>query len=213
MLPKPYYEDVKSGITIYNGDCREILPHISADTLITDPVWPNATLLLPGSDRPEALFGEAWGAANGFKRAAIQIGCWTPPFFLSCIDLRFFRHAWLDIARVGYRGRLMVTGDVAYLFGEPPVSRVGHRVIPGRMIDSSCDGKQTDHPCPRKIGHVRWLVNWWSDLDDIICDPFMGGGTTARAAKDHNRKFVGIEIEERFCEMAVKYLSQEVLAL
>jgi hypothetical protein len=54
---KPYYEE--KGITIYNGDCRDILPHISADTVITDPVWPNSLLSLAGGDRPYELFAEA----------------------------------------------------------------------------------------------------------------------------------------------------------
>lgn len=57
---KPYYED--SRVTIYHGDCREILPKIEADTLVTDPVWPGATLPLIGSDRPEELFKEMWAS-------------------------------------------------------------------------------------------------------------------------------------------------------
>lgn len=208
-LPKPYYEE--SGITIYNADCRDILPRISADAICTDPVWPGATLPLTGSDRPIELFTEMWTATRNIKRAAIQIGCWTAPFFLSCVSLPFFRVATLDIACVGYRGRLLMTGDIAYLFGEPPSSRPGRRVIPGRMIDShSYTQDKNGHPCPRNLKHVEWLINWWTDELDIVCDPFLGSGTTARAAKNYNRRFIGIEIEEKFCEISVKRLRQEV---
>jgi hypothetical protein len=211
-LPKPYYHDERAGITIYHGDCRDILPHVTADAIVTDPVWPGATLPLIGSDRPEALFREMWEATIGIKRAAVQIGCWTSPFFTGCIGLPFFRVATLDVARVGYRGRLLMTGDVAYLFGEPPSSIVGRRVIPGRFLDSSSDRQDKNgHPCPRKIKHVGWLINWWTDEMDTVCDPFLGSGTTSRAAKDYGRKFIGIEIEERYCEIAAKRLAQEVL--
>lgn len=211
---KPYYEDTRAGIVIYNGDCREILPYLSVDAIITDPVWPGATLDLIGSDRPGPLFREMWKATKGITRIGVQIGCWTSPFFLSCIKLPFFRVATLDVARVGYRGRLLMTGDAAYLFGEPPSSRLGRRVIPGRFLDSSSDGQDKNgHPCPRKIKHVQWLINWWTDETDVVCDPFLGSGTTAQAAKNFNRRFIGIEIEEKYCEIAVKRLRQEVLPL
>ena len=206
---KPYYEE--PGIQIFHGDCREILPSLAADAIVSDPVWPGATLPLIGCDRPEMLFAEMWAATEGIKRSAIQIGCWTSPFFLSVINLPFFRVATLDVAAVGYRGRLLMTGDAAYLFGEPPSSRIGRRVIPGRYLDTSSNGQDKNgHPCPRKLKHVEWLMNWWTDEADVVCDPFLGSGTTARAAKNFNRKFIGIEIEEKYCEIAVKRLRQEV---
>lgn len=210
---KPYYQD--DAVTIYHGDCRTVLNRLTGKhTLVTDPVWPSASVPLVGSDRPEALFQEMW-VRGVWNRAAVQLGCDTPPFFLDCIPnslggLKFFRHCWLEVARVGYKGRLLMTGDIAMLFGEPPASRPGARVIPGKCMDADSGGKQSDHPCPRKLKHVSWLVNWWTEETDVIVDPFMGSGTTLLAAKNSGRKAIGIEIEERYCEMAAKRMAQEV---
>ena len=79
------------------------------------------------------------------------------------------------------------------------------------MTDSSSNGKQAPHPSPRKLDHVKWVVSRWSDPEDMIVDPFMGSGTTLVAAKHLGRKAIGIEIEERYCEIAAKRLAQEVL--
>lgn len=70
-----------------------------------------------------------------------------------------------------------------------------------------------DHPCPKPLPLMRELVSLFTDSGDIILDPFMGSGTTLRAAKDLGRRAIGIEIEERWCEAAAKRLSQEVLPL
>jgi len=209
-LPKPYYDE--DGITIYHADCRDILCDLRADTIITDPVWPNATVPLAGSDDPYRLLSNAlW--RTSCPRLAVQLGCDSDPRFLGAVPPHypFFRTCWLELARVGYKGRLLMTGDVAYLFGRPPKPAPGQFVIPGRHIDTDSNGKQSDHPCPRKYGHVRWLVKWWSEEADTILDPFMGSGTTLRAAKDLGRKAIGIEIEERYCEIAVRRLAQGVL--
>jgi len=65
------------------------------------------------------------------------------------------------------------------------------------------------HPTPRKLAHVRWLVNWFGG--ELVIDPFMGSGTTLRAAKDCGRRAIGIDIVERYCEIAAKRLAQGVL--
>lgn len=211
---EPYYSD--DAVTIYHGDCREMLPEISAESLITDPTWPNASVPLFGSDNPGRMMAQMIGALSALpERLAVHLGCNSDPRFLLTIpaSLTFFRVAWLEMARMGYQGRLGHTGDVAYLFGEPPPSTPGRHIIPGRLMDSDSSGKQNDHPCPRKIAHVKWLVNRWTGLSDTVLDPFMGSGTTLVAAKDLGRKAIGIEVEEEYCEIAADRCSQGVLAL
>ena len=219
MSPTPYYES--EGITIYHGDCRLILPGLSAWdwtnglSLITDPVWPDASVPLVGQENPYGLFREMWDALRDIAvdRAAIQLGCDSDPRFLEPVPLKFFRVAWLEIVRMGYKGRLGMTGDIGYLFGPPPKSKPGQHIIPGRCIDNSSDGKQSAHPCPRKLAHVKWLVRWWSELTETVLDPFVGSGTTLVAAKNLGRRAIGIEIEERYCEIAARRLDQGVLDL
>lgn len=208
----PYYD--QDGITIYHGDCREVLPTIDATACVVDPVWPNARVPLAGSDRPAELFIETLEALSAtVERLAVQMGCDSDPRFQAAVPARFpfFRVAWLEMVRVGYKGRLLVTGDVGYLYGPPPPAIPGQFVIPGRYTDPDNKGKQSSHPCPRKLGHVNWLVKWWTAYADIVVDPQMGSGTTLVACQQQGRRAIGIEIEERYCEIAAKRLAQGVL--
>jgi DNA modification methylase len=63
-----------------------------------------------------------------------------------------------------------------------------------------------DHPCPKPIGLMLELVNLFSDPDETILDPFVGSGTTLVAAKQLGRKGIGIEVDEKFCEVAAERL-------
>lgn len=210
---KPYYKH--ASVTIYHGDCRELLPEIDGyETVVTDPVWPNSSPELVGADRPWDLLAESavlWTS----KRAAIHLGCNSDPRVLTAVpeSLPFFRVAWLEYARPHYLGRLLYGNDVAYLFGAPPRPEPGRVIVPGQFIDPDPSGKQSAHPTPRKLGHVVWIVGKWTDPADTVLDPFAGSGTTLVAAKHCGRRAIGIEIEERYCEMAADRLAQEVMAL
>lgn len=207
---KPYYDH--AGITIYHANCLDILSAIRADTIITDPVWPNATADLAGREDPFRLLKDCLSLVDeSTKRLAIQLGCDSDPRFLLAVPgwWKFFRVCWLDTAQPNYKGRLLDGTTPAYLFGEPPRPISGRMIIAGMYRDNSV-AKKNGHPCPRKLGHLQWLVRQWSDEEDVILDPFCGSGTTLRAAKDLGRKAIGIEIAEPYCELAAKRLSQEI---
>ena len=223
---KPYYEH--AGITIYHGDCREILPKLSADVCITDPVWPNSSPHIIGHDRPYELFAEMAQLLPGVvNRVVVHLGCDSDPRILSAVprEFKFFRVCWLEYACPIRKGRLLYTGDVAYAYGPPVSSKPKLKVISGRFMSTRSDtprlkiekykeyGKvaPNQHPCPRRLQHLRWLVSRFAE--GTVLDPFAGSGTTLLAAKNNGLKAIGIEIEEKWCENAANRLSQEVLEL
>lgn len=69
------------------------------------------------------------------------------------------------------------------------------------------------HPCPYPVAIPTRCIAATTNPGDAVLDPFMGSGTTLRAAKDLGRKAIGIEIEERYCEIAAQRMGQEVLDL
>lgn len=213
---KPYYEH--GGITIYHGDCREILPDLKADVVITDPVWPNAHPDLAGSTDPYGLFTDAMLSLgdSGMRRLCVWLGCQSDPRLLGAVPARlpFLRMQYLRRAVPSYNGRCLVGGDVLYAFGTWPPPRTGAIVIPGEYSHTSRAAERNPvHPAARSPEDARWVVGWWVAAGETLLDPFMGTGTLLLAAKNVGHRAIGIEIEERYCEIAAKRLSQEVLPL
>lgn len=224
---KPYYEE--DGITIYHGDCREVLPQLECEAIITDPVWPNCEHIFPGVDAG-LLLSQALDSITAAERVVVNLGNNSDPRFLSAVPERwpFLRVCYLAYSAVGYAGRILREAEIAYAFGIAPPSMPGQRVLPGRS--EVCDVKAfksngdkkwgqhrgaditTDHlphPTARNVQHYRWMCKWFSVAQ--VIDPFCGSGTTLQAAKELGRRAIGIEIEEKYCEIAAKRLAQKVL--
>lgn len=224
---KAFYEE--AGIQIFHGDCREILPQLEGEAIITDPVWPNCEQIFPGINAPQ-LLGEAL-AATRCNRAIIHLGCTSDPRFLLSVPSRFSfqRVCYLEFAAVSYLGRILHDANVAYVFGDLPASKPGQKVMPGRVIatrDRTMPARgwgrhrpaaideslgRIGHPTARHIQHVRWLCKWFGGSS--VIDPFAGSGTTMVACKLLGIRGIGIELEERYCEIAANRLRQGVLAL
>ncbi len=89
-------------------------------------------------------------------------------------------------------------------------------MLPQLRVPSSVQFFETEvglHPTQKPLSLLTYLILTYSNLDEIILDPFLGSGTTCFAAKQLGRKSIGIEIEERYCEIAARRLSQGVLEL
>ena len=221
----PYYQ--AGLITIYCGDAREVLRQLEGwwEAMITDPPWPSTLGLWR---EPERLLAEVLEAAQGkAQRLVIHLGVDTDPRLLRAVpeDWPFFRVCWLEYAAPSYKGRLLYTGDVAYVFGRPPAARPGAMVLPGRCVSSRPDpefrtgngrhkafSRSTDqlpHPCPRRLEFLLWLVRWYGGRS--VIDPFAGSATTLVACQRLGIPAVGIEINPEYCELAVERLRQPTL--
>ena len=99
------------------------------------------------------------------------------------------------------------------------VSRVGKPkwhgsgYVPNRWVGLTPNRAGTDmgHPTEKPSEPLLALVGALCSADGMVLDPFAGSGTTLRAAKDLNRKAIGVELEERYCEVIAKRLAQDVL--
>jgi site-specific DNA-methyltransferase (adenine-specific) len=203
-LPEPYYQD--DWVTIYHADCREILPHLpKADLVLTDPPygygWKTSySRFRRGSgdkqeianDNHEITISE-WHNPN-VETIAFGANCLCFPFMGSYLiwDKRCEDgFAFLSDAEVAWWSE----GKGCYIYSEN-----------AQRTRSKNGGL---HPTQKPVGLMQWCISK-AKADGAILDPFMGSGTTLRAAKDLGRKAIGIEIEEKYCEIAAKRMAQEV---
>lgn len=215
-LPRPYYD--QDGIVMYNDDCRELLPELDpVDVIITDPPWPGSDICTPDGVDPVELFA---AAASHFPRLArtgrviVMLGQYTDPRVLGAlpVEMEFLTVCWLMRIPPRYRGSLLVTAETAYVFGPGWIGRKGNRVLQAQNYVVS-RGHRTFpgvHPCPRSLRHMAWLVTEYTRPGHVVLDPFAGIGTTLLAAKTQGQPAIGIEINERYCEIVATRLSQGV---
>jgi len=211
---KPYYEDTKSGIVIYHGDCREILPTLpKVDLVLTDPPYGVGLEYASYNDTEANWFQLMEGAIPVMRQSSDMV------ILPSCQIKRlgwFYQHHKPDWIIVWHKGSPGCASSIGFNDWEPLL--VYGRTHGLSMHDhfTVCNDEEMGvrgHPCPKPIKWATWLLTRALPKNGTVADPFMGSGTTLRAAKDLGRKAIGIEIEERYCEIAAKRLAQEVLAL
>jgi len=222
----PYYDE--DGITIYHGDCREILQSIPVvDVCITDPPYGEETHAgaRTGSrgDRPLVNFQSLTSTELISAFSLLRVRRWLVATveWRHMLSLETDTPGNLSFIRFGVwvkpNGAPQFTGDrpgtgweaVAILHGPAsPMAWNGG----GRHAVWSIPKTEGDHPTGKPSRLVRDFVNLFSNPGETIIDPFMGSGSTLVAAKNLGRRAIGIEIEERYCEIAAKRLYQKVLA-
>lgn len=207
---EPYYRDDK--VTLYLGDCLEITEWLAADVLITDPPYGMSFVSgrIPGVERPIASDQDAavrdsalalWGS-----RPAAMFGTWRvarPPQTKQVLiwDKRGAGPGMGDLTAA-----FGTSHEEIYLLGEWR-KRAARR---GSVIttESSPSGLTTriGHPTPKPVGLMEIVIA--SAPDGTVADPFAGSGSTLIAARNLNRKAIGVELEERYCELIAKRLHQ-----
>jgi len=219
---EPYYSD--DHVTIYHGDCLELADVWGgADVLVTDPPYgiswsthgskrdlrgwaPRQAkagivgdddttardhVIAAWGDRPAAVFGSPLIAPPD---GAIQALVWQKPVDSGVIGARF---VWRrDVELIFLLG----------LWPKVTPDRSSVLASPGGM-----DRYRNGHPHVKPVPILTQLIEQ-APLG-VVADPFMGSGSTLRAAKDLGRRAIGVDVEERYCELAAKRCAQEVLAL
>lgn len=211
-LPKPYYQD--DYCTIYNADCREILPFLDpVDLVLTDPPYGMNFQSNFRSVKHDKIKGD-----NQLPLDLVYLSIFkaSNAAYLFCRwdNLKEMPHPKSVLAWVKNNWSM---GDLLHEHGRqweaccfyPKEKHAFTSRIPD-VIAVDRTGNCL-HPTEKPVELMKIIIG--ANACDTILDPFMGSGTTLRAAKDLNRKAIGIEIEEKYCEIAVERLRQEVLAL
>jgi DNA modification methylase len=206
---KPYFE--QDGITIFHGDCREVLPTLGpVDLVLTDPPYGIGTdKMTLGNGHRRVFRGEcSWDSAPADLAPLLALDVPTVIWGGNHFQLPPSR-GWL----VWDKG----TGDNDYADCELAWTNrdaVVRRYFRSWVGANAKEQLDTDrfHPTQKPLALMRWCIEFFPNAQTIL-DPFMGSGSTLRAAKDLGRKAIGIELEEKWCEVAAKRMSQSVLPL
>ena len=217
---KPYYEH--NGITIYHGDCRAVLPILPSFALLcTDPPYG-----IRADARQQNRAGKQHGAALAPSRDYGSVNWDFAPasdWLLGWLREKtryqiIFGGNYFGLPRTncwlvwdkqnganGYADFEMAWTNL------PKASRIVRYQWAGMLQEHMDDKEQRVHPTQKPLDVMEWAIRQAPDDCEEVLDPFMGSGTTLVAAKNLGRRAIGIEIEEKYCEIAAKRLSQEVL--
>lgn len=208
-LPAPYYSD--ESCTIYHGDCAEILPELGRfDLLLTDP--------------PYGL-GDKWNGGGGSVKSSwafnpSEAKSWdmeisaAVPLAISISENAIVwggnyynlppQRCWLLWDKKQPDTWTTGQAEMAWTTLDKPV-----RVFRLAQCEAHSEMGAKFHPTQKPLSLIKWCMKW--STAQTILDPFMGSGTTLVAAKLEGRKAVGVEISEKYCEIAVNRLRQRVL--
>lgn len=222
---KLYFEE--PGIQIFHGDCRDILPHLGpVDLVLTDPPYGISFRgYLSHVDDTNQYYAWLWPILEDCERHIVD--GWIVVF-----QSETRAHDWATnlprdwklfaiAKKFGQIRREAIARQTDYALywcignpGWPPRANTGELYRNWYLSRDCCvPAKRVNHPCPRPLDAIKYLSRCFSRRGALILDPFMGSGTTLVAAKQLGRRAIGIEIEERYCAIAVERLRQQVLPL
>jgi DNA methylase len=205
-------------VTLYHGDCREVTEWLAADVLVTDPPygrgWKSGELIGHGG-KHQGIAGDsdtgardavlaAWG-----ERLAVVFGdLMLPPPGGTKLVLPFAKAA--AAGNRGAVGGFRRDAEAVYLIGPWPYGFGGRTSIlrSGNRVQSSLSARH-GHPLAKPVDVMEELIS--ACPPGTIADPFAGAGSTLVAARNLGRRAIGVEIDERYCEMAARRVSQGAL--
>ena len=212
---KPYYQD--EYVTLYCGDCAEILPHLPpVDLVLTDPPYG---------------IGEAAGKNRSRGKIAGAVDYGTDNWDNKPIPQEIIHKLRLQPAIIFGGNYYSMPASSCWLVWDKHITRdfadceLAWTNLPGaiRKIDYLWNGcmkkrpEQRWHPTQKPLAVMSWCISQAETKlkrqIETILDPFAGSGTTLLAAKNRGKKSIGIEREEKYCKVIVERLRQGVLGL
>jgi site-specific DNA-methyltransferase (adenine-specific) len=215
-MPKPYWTD--GDRTIYCGDCRDILPSLpKVDLVLTDPPYNSGKDYGVHNDNMTDEEYRGWCCqCVGLCLPKADKQFWVAPRYQLSLWMQLLPQAHLIVIPRGatgpFRGGWSDQFEIALAIGKPskcvPDLWKGIRLKgEGYFFHEETYGHPGYTPYPIMAKAIELLAA------TSLIDPFCGTGTSLRAAKDLGRKAIGIEIEEKYCKIAVKRMSQTVMDL
>lgn len=210
---KPYYES--DGITIYHADCVDVISLVepsSVALLLTDPPYGiGYDPQHPKHQGSSIDFAPVVGDESDFDPAPLlrfpRLILWGA----NCYASRLPDHpGWLVWDKVTQPVSQMRGAEAEFAwtnFVTRP--RVFRHLWRGAFRDSE-NGFHV-HPTQKPVSLMKWILGNWTQPGDLIFDPYMGSGPVAQACHEMGRRYIGVEIVERYCEIAVNRLAQGVL--
>ena len=217
--------EVIGACELYLGDCREVLPTLGkVDAVVTDPPYGIGLEKKTSDYRGSKFFdhGESLRASKLYHDDAEHVRLLVQtvlPVALARAErgLVFSGPAMLwaypEPASVGSVFTLAGAGRTAWgfqcthpvlFYGKDPYLQDGKGGRPNSFKDDQPNTEKIDHPCPKPLSWMKWAVARASRVDETILDPFMGSGTTGVACVKLGRRFIGIEIEPNYFDIACR---------
>lgn len=207
----PYYCD--DSVILFHGDCLKLADWLTADVLVTDPPYGyNHSSNWEGAFRSETIANDSDLAARdavlslwGTTKPALVFGSWKMPKPIGTHTVL----TW-DKGLASGMGDLSIpwkpNTEEIYVLGGGFVGNRDSSVIGGSVVTWASKGRE--HPNMKPVSLMERLI---LKTVGVVADPFAGSGSTLVAAKNLGRKAIGVELEERYCEIAARRLAQDVL--
>jgi len=208
-------KEVIGDCTLYLGDCMEVLPMLGrVDALVADPPY-GLNLGVDGDMRggDHGLAKESYASYDDTLEnfRSVVVPAIKVALSLASRGAVFCNHNLHELPKPDAIGGVFLpaaTGRHKWgfnsfspvaLYGTAPRLNKGSRPS---AISSSEAAEKHDHPCPKPLGWMKWIVGHASSVGEVVLDPFMGSGTTGVACSRSGRRFIGIEIDEGYFDIA-----------
>jgi DNA modification methylase len=204
MMASQRIEHLAEGVTLYLGDCRDVLPTLGkVDAVVTDPPYGLGDWNNRGTNAGRPFDSDAtqeWDVAPSVAEISLlreiskyQI-FWGANYFLDALP----RTKQMFIWNKGIRGMHFNDCEIAWCSQFREASRV---------FDFSPSSQTKEHPTQKPLPLMEWCIGRLPKDAETIIDPFMGSGTTGVAAVKLGRQFIGIEREPKYFDIAVRRIS------